>query len=377
MSPLDKIAATAPDHIWLDLGEEAHLVEERTTFKDLGGVTWSEDNATGQGIKYVRALASHTGEAEPVRECGNSECGWKGTTNRMLGSIGPLCPDCGETTEAAATPAAPGEVVPPMPETTDRRPHDDNHPEGYLESDESWSMNNPDALRWLADNHAAIRAALSNPAPVAAPARVYVECRECSNCGHIGINDDAKGMAACNTCDWNGPSPKEDHCPGCGRDGTMTGSCPECGHGTKLIAEARIAAPAPASEAVAGVAEFKGEFAQLRHQIAHWLRQWERSGVSRAASIHKALAQMHAIHFATPTPGDSADAPVQQAVDVTWAEVKHELSVFLAGASGKHSSIWNDPLEDVTTGTNALSRMRAALKGEQPVEPSGTERGEV
>lgn len=56
---LSKIAATAPEHIWLDLGEEAHLVDDRTTFKDLAGVTWSEDNATGQGIKYVRALAPH------------------------------------------------------------------------------------------------------------------------------------------------------------------------------------------------------------------------------------------------------------------------------------------------------------------------------
>lgn len=52
---VEQIAASAPDHIWLDLGEEVHLVEEGTTFKELGGVTWSEDNATGQGIKYVRA----------------------------------------------------------------------------------------------------------------------------------------------------------------------------------------------------------------------------------------------------------------------------------------------------------------------------------
>ena len=52
-----RIAATAPDHIWLDLGEELHLVGDNTTFRDLGGVTWSEDNATGVGIKYVRVGA--------------------------------------------------------------------------------------------------------------------------------------------------------------------------------------------------------------------------------------------------------------------------------------------------------------------------------
>lgn len=55
---IQKLIASAPDHIWLDLGEEAHLITEGDTFKDLGGVTWSEDNATGCGIKYVRAATS-------------------------------------------------------------------------------------------------------------------------------------------------------------------------------------------------------------------------------------------------------------------------------------------------------------------------------
>jgi hypothetical protein len=123
-----------------------------------------------------------------------------------------------------------------------------------------------------------------------------------------------------------------------------------------------IATPAPASEAVASVAEFKGEFAQLRHQIAHWLRQWERSGVSRAASIHKALAQMHTIHFATPTPGDSADAPVQQA---------GRLGALLQDIDYAVHHGW--PTESL----ERIKRKSAALKGEQPVEPSGGERGEV
>jgi hypothetical protein len=99
------------------------------------------------------ALASHTGEAEPVRECGNSECGWKGTTNRMLGSIGPLCPDCGETTEAAATPAAPGE--------------------GLLKEASQWlhaAYDRPPLTPECKDMLARVDAALSHPAPVAAPA---------------------------------------------------------------------------------------------------------------------------------------------------------------------------------------------------------------
>jgi len=38
------------------------------------------------------------------RECCNDECGWKGTTDRMCGAVGPLCPECGETTELAEKP---------------------------------------------------------------------------------------------------------------------------------------------------------------------------------------------------------------------------------------------------------------------------------
>ena len=37
-------------------------------------------------------------------------------------------------------------------------------------------------------------------------------------------------------------SPKEDHCPGCDRDGTMTGACPKCGCRTTLLADANLTA---------------------------------------------------------------------------------------------------------------------------------------
>jgi hypothetical protein len=50
--------------------------------------------------------------------------------------------------------------VPPMPETVDRRPYDDEDPEGYQEGDDDWSSNNPGVVAWLADNHVAIRKAL-------------------------------------------------------------------------------------------------------------------------------------------------------------------------------------------------------------------------
>ncbi len=51
------------------------------------------------------------------------------------------------------------EPVAPMPEMVNRR---DGWPEGYLESDNDWCDNNPEAVSWLADNHAAIRHAIYN-----------------------------------------------------------------------------------------------------------------------------------------------------------------------------------------------------------------------
>lgn len=44
--------------------------------------------------------------APAARECNSSDCRWKGAMDRMLGAVGPLCPECGETTEAVALPDA-------------------------------------------------------------------------------------------------------------------------------------------------------------------------------------------------------------------------------------------------------------------------------
>lgn len=52
------ILDTAPERIWLDLGDEMHLIDPDTKFRDIGEVTWSHDNATGHGIEYVRASLS-------------------------------------------------------------------------------------------------------------------------------------------------------------------------------------------------------------------------------------------------------------------------------------------------------------------------------
>jgi hypothetical protein len=52
--PVAKIVSTAPERIWLDLGFDP-TDEDDISFHDLVDTTWSEDNATGYGIEYVRA----------------------------------------------------------------------------------------------------------------------------------------------------------------------------------------------------------------------------------------------------------------------------------------------------------------------------------
>ena len=52
--PVAKVVSTAPDRIWLDLGFDPQD-EYEVIFHELHDVTWSQDNASGNGIEYVRA----------------------------------------------------------------------------------------------------------------------------------------------------------------------------------------------------------------------------------------------------------------------------------------------------------------------------------
>lgn len=91
---------------------------------------------------------------------------------------------------------------------------------------------------------------MSEKAAQAQPATVYVEAHECQKCGHAGINDAHATDAACGLCEWSGPSPVEDKCPGCGEDGTMMSACPKCGSMYRLVAGADIAIEAPHDPAI-------------------------------------------------------------------------------------------------------------------------------
>ncbi|HIE1324501.1 TPA: hypothetical protein ACXJFQ_005106 [Pseudomonas aeruginosa] len=73
--------------------------------------------------------------------------------------------------------------------------------------------------------------------------KVYVEARQCDECQHGGINDSATGVAACHECDWTGPEPEEDRCPGCQRENCMAAACPQCGARYVLVASEEVAAP--------------------------------------------------------------------------------------------------------------------------------------
>ncbi|MFD2298363.1 hypothetical protein QRO11_12220 [Paracidovorax citrulli] len=92
--------------------------------------------------------------------------------------------------------------------------------------------------------------ALATAAPAAkeAAGTVYAEVRQCSVCDHIGIND-ATNTSACTHCDWHGPSPTEDLCPGCGQMGSMTMACPECGHRTHFLVNADLPVTHPRAAA--------------------------------------------------------------------------------------------------------------------------------
>jgi hypothetical protein len=449
--------------------------------------------------RIIAPLASHTGEAEPVEDSD-----WTVATHMMLVdeyanrhghgaawtesltsyqeyiSEGRNAVEANArklATSPAATPAAPGEKVTYYAESVPGSQHDTGrvYVKTPRKSHDNFfaSASSLEDARSIAD---AMNAALSHPAPVAAPASVPQAIDQLVSAlaeSKGWLRDYARALIedAIDRRHLEVAAPAPLIAQSLQRMQEMWDTLARCEQKKSVsvtahdmrsysaalsVIEKALAAPAPASEAVAGVAEFKGEFAQLRHQIAHWLRQWERSGVSRAASIHKALAQMHAIHFATPSTGDSADAPVQQAGEAeddaeTWPEWAESILRFIRSQSGydgyddmaegidlpaevkEHVSELNNFIDRLTndlaaakasapedaanterlaflqqhrvalipeyegpwdaevygeseapiargsgnTPHAAIDDARAALKGEQPVEPSGTERGEA
>ncbi|MBI6600601.1 MULTISPECIES: hypothetical protein [Pseudomonas] len=81
------------------------------------------------------------------------------------------------------------------------------------------------------------------PAPVAVVSsggHLRAEARQCDNCNHVGINDSGVGIGACHDCEWQGPEPIEDKCPGCDSENCMAAACPKCGARYVLLAEKNL-----------------------------------------------------------------------------------------------------------------------------------------
>ncbi|PXB80415.1 hypothetical protein C0045_00535 [Pseudomonas aeruginosa] len=151
--------------------------------------------------------------------------------------------------------------------------------------------------------------------------KVYVEARQCDECQHGGINDSATGVAACHECDWTGPEPEEDRCPGCQRENCMAAACPQCGARYVLVASEEIAAP------VAQAQQLNDLDKQCRDDVARALGL--RPNQERGFAWSYLLAS---IKSCVKASGDSAQA--QHSVP---EEFIGRLSEFLAqrGATGK------------------------------------------
>ncbi|EOU9508964.1 hypothetical protein ACOJK1_005342 [Pseudomonas aeruginosa] len=141
--------------------------------------------------------------------------------------------------------------------------------------------------------------------------KVYVEARQCDECQHGGINDSATGVAACHECDWTGPEPEEDRCPGCQRENCMAAACPQCGARYVLVASEEIAAP------VAQAQQLNDLDKQCRDDVARALGL--RPNQERGFAWSYLLAS---IKSCVKASGDSAQA--QHSVPRAWLDVQAE-----------------------------------------------------
>lgn len=154
-----------------------------------------------------------------------------------------------------------------------------------------------------------------------APRGLHVECRECSNCGHIGINDSHATDASCSRCEWNGPSPKKDHCPGCHRDGTMNLACPECSHRYNTIAEGEVTqgAPTPAPFDFHWLVELRPAFAHHPHFDATYYAGWMADPMDAA----KTKDPLAAARFARKEDAEQVADKLGHTLSCIWTAVEH------------------------------------------------------
>lgn len=160
------------------------------------------------------------------------------------------------------------------------------------------------------------RAALTAPA-LARPTDTYVAAYECRECGHTGINDSHDKDAACGyPCGWSGPSPKEDKCPGCHREGTMCTACPKCSGYYSVIAETHLPGPAlaPVQPAIT-VYELSRELGVKALAIMQFIKAEIDEDVTLNQAVSAFIADVVRQHFAAPVqPAEGAPSEPETAL---------------------------------------------------------------
>jgi hypothetical protein len=92
---------------WLASKAEAYAQEFAEAEPDTGAVVFQSEahenyyNTVSELAEALRALPAEPAAAESQADCGNAECAWRGPIGEtsMLGTIGPLCPNCREVVE--------------------------------------------------------------------------------------------------------------------------------------------------------------------------------------------------------------------------------------------------------------------------------------
>ena len=175
-----------------------------------------------------------------------------------------------------------------------------------------------------------MQARAAQPAPVVPEGSIYVECRQCDKCQHVGINDAAHGLAACHDCDWSGNEPEDDKCPGCKSENCMAAACPECGARYALIASEDVAAAPAQGHQV----EFGDAYQGAREDLAIWKR--------RALEAEEKLRQQGSIidHLTLEAQGETrmGEPHIAQGQQVEWrttAVMLEQANAGLAQLNGK------------------------------------------
>ena len=336
--------------------------------REVDGLNWADRKAIGEAIAIIdahSALASHTGEAEPEGTCQEDDgCPTEKAVLQRFWRAN-------RATPPAATPAAPGEVTnqrnlafnlyaSTLPQATEHstsyggqwsspwcvviggnadvsckrftvsrsekemldrgeRPYSNWHKPGLP----------PEYIAWAYCSD--VLAALSNPAPVAAPA-----IPEGMALVPLKMNREMQRVTEQEGWQWREVL-------------AAAGTVEE-----ELCAQADDAAPAPASEAAANpVADAMNDRRPLHEKIAE-VRRRERPSAAILTTIVGAA-------------GDSVDAPVQQAGVDDLREGLGQIAV----------AVKDNPVMLKCCRLIDEHLALAALKGEQPAQPSGSERGEV